>query len=319
MWTLFDSEEETVYKGEVLNGERHGVGRMQFRYGVYVGEWRHDQRWGKGTFFKHNGGVYEGDWESDHRSGSGCVNISPTGVWYCGDYLRDEANGRGEMRWPNGDYFEGEWKNNSKNGKGFFRSERLGYTFEGEYLDDHRHKGEITWFKGDLWVGRCSPDKRYTGALLLKASQGGDVLLGQWSDYFSLREGEGSMVLYRQEESIDLRVKLFESKFELVDIESKGETTDIGFQMISELVSCLSLGTATWFGYFPDMRENLDLKNSFKGVIEFANSVALGVWNGCPSHSNEPFRATLYRNPQKGLWRDWQFIPSVEPLRSSGE
>ncbi|KAM6320492.1 radial spoke head 10 homolog B [Podargus strigoides] len=55
-----------VYRGDFVNGERHGHGRFISASGtVYDGDWVHNKRHGKGKFVFNNGRIYEGEFVND--------------------------------------------------------------------------------------------------------------------------------------------------------------------------------------------------------------------------------------------------------------
>ena len=77
---------EAVYRGELTNGKREGLGVMQYRKArVYEGEWKHDQRNGRGMERYSNGNRYEGD------------------------FSNGKPHGNGVYSWANGEVYEGEW------------------------------------------------------------------------------------------------------------------------------------------------------------------------------------------------------------------
>ena len=55
-----------VYKGQWLNGKRHGRGKLLLKSGrVYEGNWQNGVGHGKGRMIQKKGRVYEGDWVND--------------------------------------------------------------------------------------------------------------------------------------------------------------------------------------------------------------------------------------------------------------
>ena len=84
---------EAVYRGELLEGKRQGLGVMQYRKArVYEGEWDRDQRCGKGMERYSNGNRYEGD------------------------FVNGKPHGNGIYTWANGEVYEGEWSAGLKEG-----------------------------------------------------------------------------------------------------------------------------------------------------------------------------------------------------------
>lgn len=79
----------------------------------YEGEWRDDEKHGKGTFYYQNGDKFEGL------------------------FARNQRSGYGVMQYANGDKYEGDWKLNKRNGFGIYltgkdQSLYTGYWMNGE-------------------------------------------------------------------------------------------------------------------------------------------------------------------------------------------
>ena len=70
------------YIGQVLNGKKHGIGRL-----VY-----------------NSGRKYEGQWESDLRHGQGKEQYA-NGDSYVGNFAQGKADGKGIYTWKNGDIY----------------------------------------------------------------------------------------------------------------------------------------------------------------------------------------------------------------------
>jgi hypothetical protein len=87
-WNSSDVKKQTRYTGSFVNSFRTGLGsEIIFGIGVYSGEWKEDQRSGRGTFRWDNGCTYDGHWAEDKRHGSGL------------------------FAWPYGKRFEGRFQN----------------------------------------------------------------------------------------------------------------------------------------------------------------------------------------------------------------
>ena len=52
---------------------------------VYVGEWKDDEKIGRGTISFANGVKYDGEWKDDERVGRGTMTYS-TGMTYIGEW-----------------------------------------------------------------------------------------------------------------------------------------------------------------------------------------------------------------------------------------
>jgi hypothetical protein len=89
---------------------------MKFNYDLgYTGEWKDDQKHGKGTFKWDNGMIYVGDWVDNKRTGSGKFTW-PNNQVYEGGWLNDRRHGQGRMSMQDGSYMEGVWNNDILNG-----------------------------------------------------------------------------------------------------------------------------------------------------------------------------------------------------------
>ena len=109
--TIFDFEEvrksdrfgqkffnDAVYRGELLNGKRQGLGVMQYR----------------------KARLYEGMWDNDQRNGTGMERYS-NGNRYEGDFKNGKPHGKGIYTWSNGEVYEGEWVCGLKEGQGIWK------------------------------------------------------------------------------------------------------------------------------------------------------------------------------------------------------
>jgi len=87
-------------------GEREGHGTQCWKDGhVYTGEFKHDQREGKGRMTSANG-TYDGHWEANCRHGKGCITW-PNCIKYDGEWSHDRINGTGRYDWADGNSYEG--------------------------------------------------------------------------------------------------------------------------------------------------------------------------------------------------------------------
>lgn len=128
-------DDGSVYTGEVLNGKRHGKGKLVWP----------------------SGDVYEGDWKDDKRNGKGTLIWGKDSQWvgdiYEGDYVNGLRHGTGSYYYSSGSVYEGEWKNGEQSGKGTFTWPD-GSRYEGDYLGGKYHgTGKFTWGKDTKWAG----------------------------------------------------------------------------------------------------------------------------------------------------------------------
>lgn len=149
------------FEGQVLNGNRHGLGRFVAQIGkkIYEGEWkdnvfdglgvlefdkeRYDGIWRHGEFehgvvckYVTAAEVYQGEWRYGARNGNGKLT-GKLGEIYDGTWKDDQRHGFGKQVYPNGRVYTGEWKNDEANGLG-----KLTYP-SGEILDGEWLHGEF--------------------------------------------------------------------------------------------------------------------------------------------------------------------------------
>ena len=86
--------DEGEYIGEVLNGKRHGQGRMNYNVGT----------------------VYEGTWANDRPNEQGILKFNRSHL-YEGNFVNGKFHGWGRYQRKK-DFYEGYWKNGKKHGEG---------------------------------------------------------------------------------------------------------------------------------------------------------------------------------------------------------
>lgn len=128
------------YTGIVLNGKRHGKGRMLYINGdIYDGYWDNDKRHGKGRMMYVSGTIYEGEWKNNYKHGKVENYKNEFGSIYKGDIKKGKFNGYGVMKYSNGDVYSGMWKDNKMHGEGKFvlvdGKEYIGTFKDGNYQE----------------------------------------------------------------------------------------------------------------------------------------------------------------------------------------
>jgi hypothetical protein len=106
---------DSVYRGEVVDNKRHGLGVI-----VY-----------------NNGRVYEGSWLFDKRHGKGYEKFS-NGNTYLGDYTNGRVDGKGLYSWANGETYDGEWSEGIKHGYGVWKGNN-GDSYMGQWHQNKAH------------------------------------------------------------------------------------------------------------------------------------------------------------------------------------
>lgn len=177
-----------MYDGEFSDGLRHGIGRLvESARAWYRGEWRHDQKHGKGHCHSDDG-LYEGQFQNGRRHGSGTMTYQ-NGSTYKGHWSRGVRCGKGHLKGASVEY-RGYWREDIYHGTGTLQCVATG-TYEGHWRNGLRHqKGRQTSPKGDVYDGGWSRGRRQGAGTLTSAN--GDVFEGFWIS--DLRSGWGRLV-----------------------------------------------------------------------------------------------------------------------------
>ncbi|KAI5080419.1 hypothetical protein GOP47_0003602 [Adiantum capillus-veneris] len=108
------------YKGEVLDGNLHGLGTYTGADGtVYDGNWILNKKHGFGKKKYVTGDVYEGSWKWDMPEGQGHY-LWNDGSEYCGEWRKGLMSGIGVLTWAGGDSYDGQWLNGLADGHGVY-------------------------------------------------------------------------------------------------------------------------------------------------------------------------------------------------------
>lgn len=133
-------DEGNVYKGEVYNGRRNGVGTLVYAKtkDVYQGDFENDVPHGAGKYIRAGGekdGTYEGLWVDGilDRVKKGRTKIfEANGDVYEGGFHHWKKHGQGILHKSNGDVYSGQFEDDLPNGHGIIRYAN-GETFEGNF------------------------------------------------------------------------------------------------------------------------------------------------------------------------------------------
>merc|ERR1712224_695424 len=89
---------------------------------VYDGQWKEDNRNGRGTLRTIEGSRYIGNWKDDLRDGAGESTWQTSEVklltYYNGQWVKDLQNGKGNAILKNGDKYDGDWVDGKQHGNG---------------------------------------------------------------------------------------------------------------------------------------------------------------------------------------------------------
>ena len=114
----YNKEINHIYKGDFLNGQRHGKGKDYRNNSKYEGEFRKDKKCGKGKIVFDSGDKYEGEFSDNKFNGYGHYIWAKNGHEYKGNYLNGKFHGEGIYTWGKNEYYNGEYVNGIKEGEG---------------------------------------------------------------------------------------------------------------------------------------------------------------------------------------------------------
>lgn len=154
-----------TYKGQIVNGKRHGYGECLYDAGPhYKGNWLHDRCHGDGIFID-NDSRYSGQWRMGRKHGFGEEVWHDDGTKYLGEHTDGNKHGRGQYVWADGSSYEGEFRNDVVEGYGVLR-DKQGGVYTGQFVDNMRRRNfwmEVScrrflrkWFPlglGGKWIG----------------------------------------------------------------------------------------------------------------------------------------------------------------------
>lgn len=94
-------------EGDCVNGYGTKITRGQ----KYTGEFVHNHRQGKGTYYFIDGSIYSGDWADGVMQGQGEYRF-PNGDVYRGAFKNGHRDGQGTYTFASGETISGLWKGN---------------------------------------------------------------------------------------------------------------------------------------------------------------------------------------------------------------
>lgn len=105
------------YSGGWYKDKHHGIGIDSSESGLFIGEFKNDQRDGEGTAYWSEYSTetkvpvlrYTGKWKNDKRDGHGIEYDLKGKPVYEGDFTNNRRNGPGKLYKPDGSFKEGIW------------------------------------------------------------------------------------------------------------------------------------------------------------------------------------------------------------------
>uniref|UniRef100_A0A7S0A933 MORN repeat-containing protein 5 n=1 Tax=Pyrodinium bahamense TaxID=73915 RepID=A0A7S0A933_9DINO len=118
-------EDGSSYRGQLLEGRRHGCGVWTAPTESYFGQWKNDNRDGHGRQSwqdERARRVYEGQFKAGNFDGHGRMEWhTPGGMMiYEGHYANDQKHGSGRYVWPDGRIYDGQWRYGQRWGRATF-------------------------------------------------------------------------------------------------------------------------------------------------------------------------------------------------------
>jgi ABC-2 type transport system ATP-binding protein len=149
------------YKGELLHGVPHGLGRLTLPTGArYEGSWQKGKPHGKGVVYYPGGGIYRGEIKEGRRDGygkyTGPAGITANGLWEKGKFLKSLES-----------FQQGELKAESRRPKEVIKIESLHFIYNsGKGIFDLNFsvaRGEVFGFLGPNGAGKTTTIRNLLG------------------------------------------------------------------------------------------------------------------------------------------------------------
>ena len=191
-WRVYNPEDKlnlAVYEGDMLNGMRHGFGRLTTPKYVRLGTWRDDQFTGWGRESRRNGDILEGKFIDGRVTGKGILK-NAKGNLYVGDFVESRRHGYGELD-TNRIHYKGGFLGDRLNGRGIIHFKVEGHDYDGDFKDNEINgNGVFRWTNGDVYDGQMTRGKmngygRYTYA-------NGQIYEGNYVN--GIKEGKGKLI-----------------------------------------------------------------------------------------------------------------------------
>ncbi len=151
-----DGISEGKYEGDIVNGKRHGIGKLETSHGIYIGEFNEDYVTGYGEFKGNDGGSYQGFWLNQEWQGPGMA-VWPSGDRCMCEFKHDKMHGFASYTRNTGGKYIGYYDNGIKSGVGmieFVSEKRKGDIYIGEIENDYMQGlGKYYFANGDSEEG----------------------------------------------------------------------------------------------------------------------------------------------------------------------
>ena len=133
-----------IYEGEMLNGKKHGVGKLKTKENFREGTWKEDKFTGWGREKRQNGEILEGRFINGKVEGKGILRDSRDSS-YIGDFVDSKRDGYGELDTEKA-YYRGEFKNNKFHGHGKIKIKEDESEIDGMFMNGEIEKENANVF-----------------------------------------------------------------------------------------------------------------------------------------------------------------------------
>ena len=140
-WTncqgTYKYDSEVIYSGIFKNGKIFEGSATYPGGSKYVGRFKDNKPFGKGTFLFADGSKYIGEWKDGKGHGQG-IKTWKDGREYAGEFKNDKPHGKGTFNNPDGSKYIGEFKNGKRHGKGTLTFSD-GTAYIGKFIEGNEH------------------------------------------------------------------------------------------------------------------------------------------------------------------------------------
>ena len=143
--TINENRKKYIYKGDIRNFKKEGIGIEKTNEFHYEGEFHNDSKHGKGKikFYNNSSESYEGEFKNGEITGQGFYTWKNKHT-YLGEFLCGKMHGKGLYKWPDGNQYEGEYIYGIKEGFGEFKWAD-GRVYKGPFKKGKQHgNGKLT-------------------------------------------------------------------------------------------------------------------------------------------------------------------------------
>mgnify|MGYP002651353332 CR=1 FL=1 len=194
-----------IYTGDWRNDQRHGKGTLKSEphkpgdiitsdnfvpTEIYTGKWFHDVLQGTGTYEKENHLKYEGDFVNGKMEGTGKMTDKDKNTFYEGDFKNERYHGKGILTYMGTGIskYDGEFVNGLREGQGTQQYDKSRY--EGAWKAGREEGYGIYTGENSRYEGYWKNGREEGEGKSL--SSNGDRFSGSWKN--GKAEGKGTMI-----------------------------------------------------------------------------------------------------------------------------